>query len=309
MIIQSMPYPAGGGSIVAARLRFQDGAVTSDGKLAIQEIQFLDGVGGSDQCNGGTAFSSSNQDAFRVPANCFDNNTSGNEWGPNPALQYNSHIGYTFASPVADIPEFTVKGNSVGTDFYPTAIMLEVLYDGDSEYTRYAEVTGLTWTANETKTFTVASYPTAPKSGYTKHKIVVTASNDGAGDVLASEIELRSTVGGYGFSSAWAAATRASGTAGHYTSNEGPDKAFNRNTGDWWQPRMPGGGGTVEVIWDYGTDNDRELAQIRWQCHPALLGRTPNTFDAYGWDGSSWVQIGSTVNCGTWSGNDRTFTL
>jgi hypothetical protein len=302
------PYIGGGGGgsgIAAARIRFQDGAVTSDGKMRIQEIQFLDGVGGTDQCTGGTAFASSNEDGFRVPANCFDN-TNGNEWGPNGP--YNSHVGYTFAAPVADIPEFTVKINSIGTDLYPPAMMLEVLYSGDSEYTRYAEVTGLTWTANEIKTFTVASYPTAPKSGYTKHKIVVTASNDGNGDVLASEIGLLPTVGGAAFLAASSALARASGSAGHYSSGEGPDKAFNNNTGDWWQPRITGGG-TVECIWDYGTDNDRELAQVRWRCHPSFLGRTPNAFTAYGWNGSSWVQIGSPVSCGTWSGNDRTFTL
>lgn len=310
LIINPYRYGGGGGGggpdHIYWRLRFQDGiAGGGNARLSLQEVEMRATVSGADQCTGGTAFASSQLDGLRVPANAFDNNTSGNEWASGNDQYYNSHLGYQFASSVV-VAEISVKCGSNANEA-PLSIMVEHSDDG-STYTRFAEITGLSWTSGETKTFDLSSYPAAAKSGYSKHKIVVTASNDGAGDVLATEIELRATVSGADQTQGPPSSTQASGTAGFYDAvNEGPRAAFNNNTGNWWQPRISGG--SVECIWDYGLDNDRELAEIRWRCHGGLLGRTPNAFTAYGWNGSSWVQVGSPVSCGTWSGSDRTFTL
>lgn len=299
---------SGGALIAAARLRFPDGTLVDDGngRIHLQEIEFLDALGGTDQCNGGTPFASSNFGGLWTEANCFDNNTSGVDWLTAGGGHYNSHIGYTFAAPIAAIPQFTVRTNS-GANSHPATIMLEVQYDGSSNWTRLAEINGLSWTAGETKTFTTADYPATPMAGYRYWKIEIDASNDGNGDVLAAEIELRATAGGADQTSPNATG-QASGTAGFYDAGESPPRAFNNNTGDWWQPRLPGGGGTVHCIWDFGAGNDRQINQIRWIAHGSFLGRTPSQFRVYGSaNGSSWTEDWAQVICGAWATADRTF--
>lgn len=296
----------GGGTHTYWRLRFPQGINGgNDNRTQLQTVEFRATVGGADQCTGGTAFASAVHGSSSA-ASAFDAN-SGTAWFTAGNDHFNSYIGYQFASPVA-VEQISLTGSS-DTSYSPRSIIVEHSDDG-STYTIYAFIPPtLSWSANETKTFTTDSYPPYA-TAYRYWKIEVTASNDGAGDVLAQEIELRAAASGPDLTAPGgnAPATQASGTAGHYSANEGPDKAFNNNTGDWWQPRMPGGGGVVYCVWDFGAGNSYQIEQIQWTAHPSFLGRSPNEFKVYGSnDGSSWTQDWTTVSCGTWSGSVRTF--
>jgi len=141
-------------------------------------------------------------------------------------------------------------------------------------------------------------------TAYRYTKIIVDASNDAAGDILAQEIELRGTLGGADLTTAALAGTNASGSGGYYSGAEGPDKAFNNSTADWWQPR---GAGSY-IIWDHGAGTPQHVEQVRWIAHPSYLGRTPNKFTVWGSnDLVTWTPDWAQTNCGTWGASDRTF--
>lgn len=141
-------------------------------------------------------------------------------------------------------------------------------------------------------------------------KILIYAANGADGDVLITECELRSAIGGADLTSASLAATNASGSAGYYSAAEGPSKAFNNSTADWWQPRIgDGAGGSVELIWDFGSGNSQDIGEIGLTAHPSYLDRTPAAFKVYGSDdGASWVQTWGAVSTGPWATAARTFT-
>jgi hypothetical protein len=141
-------------------------------------------------------------------------------------------------------------------------------------------------------------------TAYRYTKIVVDASNDGNSDVLAQEIELRGSLGGADLTTAALAGTNASGSVGYYSGAEGPDKAFNDSTANWWQPR---GVGTY-IIWDHGAGTPQHVEQIRWIAHGSYLSRTPNKFTVWGSDDLvTWTPDWAQTSCGTWATNDRTF--
>jgi hypothetical protein len=128
---------------------------------------------------------------------------------------------------------------------------------------------------------------------------------DAGGDCLLIDVELRGVAGGPDLTDPALATTRASGTAGWYTSNEGPDKAFDSASGTFWQAR--GTPGPI-LIWDAGAGNAIEVRQIQLTAHASFLGRTPTRMLISGSnDGVNWTVEWGYVNFGTWSTAVRTF--
>jgi len=141
-------------------------------------------------------------------------------------------------------------------------------------------------------------------TAYRYTRLTCTGSNSGLLDILAQEIEFRGTLGGADLTSAGLAATRASGSPGVYSGAEGPDKAFNDNTGDWWQPRGIGS----YIIWDHGAGTPQHVEQVRWIAHGSYLDRTPTGFEIDGSnDLSTWVRDWEPVSAGAWGSADRLF--
>lgn len=83
-------------------------------------------------------------------------------------------------------------------------------------------------------------------------------------DVLIPEINMRESIGGANV--AIAANGVAVGTAGWYTAAEGPDKAFDGNSGTFFQGR------TASIGFKFTTA--RDIKEITVSAHPSYLGRT-----------------------------------
>jgi hypothetical protein len=126
------------------------------GGLSVAEIGML--VGGVDQTSGGTPFATSRWNAGLI-ANAFDNNTGtlahftsfGTFNGPT------EYIGYDFgAGNEKDIDTVTwnVTGVSPVNQRSPRRIRVEWSDDFSAWTGVYASPSDLTWTTNETKTFT-----------------------------------------------------------------------------------------------------------------------------------------------------------
>lgn len=111
------------------------------------EIEFRETVGGADATSGGGTFASSN--SVNNGANkAFDNDTN-SYW---QAVDGNPHnVGYAFASAVT-IAQMSMRNGSPAGDSW-TAFKLQ-RHDSES-WVDVLSVTGQTWTANETKVFTV----------------------------------------------------------------------------------------------------------------------------------------------------------
>lgn len=306
MILQPLPYPAGA---LRWRARFQDGAAGGgDSRLTLQEVEFID-AGLVDLCVGGTSFSSSELNGFTQDSNAFDDNLTGPEWSTASGGMYNSHIGYQKVTSWLPVG-LRIKNNggspAPNNEYRPRAIMVESSNDGVLWQRRaLIPYVASAMALNEQKTWMFADYPAPVASGYSKHKLVIDASNNINGDILATNVEFRSSVGGED-QTVPLAGSQSFGSPGFYDPNENSTRAFNDNTGDWFQPRLSG---PVELGWDYQAGNERPFVQVLWQAHGGFLDRTPNKFKAYGWDGSSWIQIGSEVLCGSWATANRTFTL
>lgn len=109
--------------------------------------------GGADQCNGGTA-SASTYDTTNYPSKAFDNAVGiENAWISTTPIG-NEWIAYQFPTPVS-IVEFRYQPYNFGSiEYAPTSFGIEYSDDG-TNWTRATTYSGLTWSAGESKTFTV----------------------------------------------------------------------------------------------------------------------------------------------------------
>lgn len=131
---------------------------------------------------------------------------------------------------------------------------------------------------------------------YRYYKLKFTGANNANGDILFREISIATASGGSDISRGGPV----SGSGGGYSSAEGPDKAINDNTSDWWQPRISGGG-SVEIMWDFRTK--RTLHEAILDPHPSYLDRTPAGVEVLGSnDGSTWTSVQSWSGFTTWTG-------
>lgn len=116
-----------------------------------------------------------------------------------------------------------------------------------------------------------------PRSGpvssgtYRYFKFLTSGNNGASGAVLAQELSVAQSNGGTNI----AQYGRVSGSVGFFSGAEGPDKAINQNTGDWWQPATGG-----NIVWDFLTK--RDLHEIIWTPHPSFLDRTPTSIQVIG---------------------------
>ena len=117
-------------------------------------IEIRAASGGGDQVTGGTPFSSSEYSGSYLDDYAFNDNTS-NYWHAGSGSAY-AHIGYQFAEAVeCGEVSWTVRGDS--TNAMPTQIMVQYSDDG-THYTTAWMISGLSWTAGETKVFTDPNY-------------------------------------------------------------------------------------------------------------------------------------------------------
>lgn len=125
----------------------------------IGEIEMLNAVGGTDQCNGGTADASSEFSGSFTAANAFDNGAG--VWAPSTG-NATCWIRYTFGSAVA-VPSFTMLTPNATTG--PKQVILEY-WDGAAWVITYdsGALSDLSWSVSTTKTFTptVPSFSVAP---------------------------------------------------------------------------------------------------------------------------------------------------
>lgn len=129
-------------------------AVNGGNFTMMQEVQMLDALGGSDQCNGGAAFAivnTTNQEAWRA----FDN-VDGLPYAASTTGQLPGYMGYAFPLPVA-VPQYTIRctADSGGSNARtPNTFKLQ----GSNDFVTWTDLdsrSGITWAIPETKTFTV----------------------------------------------------------------------------------------------------------------------------------------------------------
>jgi hypothetical protein len=133
---------------------------------------------GTDQCTGGTA-SASSFSASDTPAKAFDNNAA-NFWASNGKVAP-QWLEYDFGSNKA-IRQYSLASYSSFVSSMVTSWVLEY-YDGSAWQVADSR-SGQSWSANETKTFTVALYYLA-----SRWRIRPTA-NGGGGNYLIQEVQM-----------------------------------------------------------------------------------------------------------------------
>jgi hypothetical protein len=135
-------------------------------------------------------------------------------------------------------------------------------------------------------------------AGYDNINVIFIGSNDGAGDVLIREMTLSATHGGADLTTG----QTPTGSGGFYSGAEGPDKAINNNTGDWWQPRCsPASTGQVNI--SIPMPSITPVTEMTIDPHPSFLGRTPKGAEVWGSvGGGTPVLIQSFSGWTSWSG-------
>lgn len=127
-------------------------------------------------------------------------------------------------------------------------------------------------------------------------------NREGGGSSLvnAAEIELRTSAGG--------ADQTGSGTASASSSNTGtetPDRAFDNNTGTYWQGN---GNAGVWIKYDFGAGNDKDIVQIAYTPLSGFGARAMRQFDIQSSpDDSTWTTEWS-VSQPTWTSSQQVFT-
>lgn len=116
-----------------------------------------------------------------------------------------------------------------------------------------------------------------PVATYDEYELRYFGSNDGPGDVLIRELTMATSHGGADITFG----RPTSGSPGHYTPDEGPDKAINDNTGDWWQPRCSPAA-TGRVYFGITFASAVGVNEITMDPHPSFLTRTPKSMYIFG---------------------------
>lgn len=120
---------------------------------------------------------------------------------------------------------------------------------------------------------------------------------------LIAELEMRASNGGA--DETGNVGGTSFGSPGHFSGAEGPDKAFNNNTGDWHQPTCECDQFTdADAItgWDFGSGNDKDIVEVALTVHASFPTRCPSLFAIeYSDDNATWFTL-FWVTKETWSG-------
>lgn len=120
---------------------------------------------------------------------------------------------------------------------------------------------------------------------------------------LIAELEMRASNGGA--DETGNVGGTSFGTAGFFSGSEGPDKAFNNNTGNWHQPLNEANNwADVDAItgWDFGSGNDKDIVEVAITINASFLTRCPSVFAIeYSDDNVTYTTL-FWVTKETWSG-------
>lgn len=146
-------------------------SASTTGYLYIAEIEMAISPGGSDQCIGGTATSSTNTTPY-YPTNAFDDNTS-TIWLNGTVLSTAAQwLEYQFITAV-DIVEYRIQ---VLTSDFPTAWTFE--YYNGSTWIIVDTRSGIGgWSANEKRTYSVIASTTNGQISQLPVEVLLTASS------------------------------------------------------------------------------------------------------------------------------------
>jgi hypothetical protein len=119
----------------------------------IAEMEMRHQVGGSDDCNGGTASASSILDAGFPASKAFDNFSGGGNAWASDGVESTSWLAYQFPSPI-EIAEVSIWGSADGSQSIKD---FQIQYSDDgTTWTTIASITNQTgWTTLEQRTFTL----------------------------------------------------------------------------------------------------------------------------------------------------------
>lgn len=117
-------------------------------RTQLAEMSVAASAGGADQSTGGRAIAS--LENVGAAASAFDDNTA-TEWGSFTTT--NQYIGYVYPSPVS-VAEVKVTG-SANTTRSPNTFKIQGSNDDWATSTDLKSLSGVTWTATETKTYSI----------------------------------------------------------------------------------------------------------------------------------------------------------
>lgn len=151
MIVGGIPMLLGSRSDSHRYWRLAYRLKTGADYASAREIEMRASLGGADQCNGGAAVGSTTDTG--VASNSFDNDTV-TYWLSAVGLA-GQWLEYQFLGPVV-VAEITFKPYHFGTVMYGPASFGVEYSDDRVTWTSIKEFTGLTWVADETKTFALS---------------------------------------------------------------------------------------------------------------------------------------------------------
>lgn len=257
---------------------------------ALAEVQFRATSGGANQATGGTA-SASTTNGTSTADKAFNGNSS--DWWQAGSGTAPQTLAYTSPSAVAvnEVSLQCVPGSVVEA---PISVDVEY-WDGSAWVCAWSFFTPATWATGETRVFTKPAHAAITAVRYLLIYAPIAVSGTA---ILAEEIEAHTSHGGADVTGSGTA----TGTPGTFSGTEGPDKAFNNNTGDWWQPATP-----ANAIYDFGSGNAFAINELVWIPHPSFLTtRVPSTLlIRSSSDGANFIPLASYSGL-TWAGT-RTF--
>lgn len=273
--------------------------------FAISELALRETSGGTNGAAGATASASSNYDISTYPPSAAIDGNTATDWvggfGSGQGFAY-----YQIDLGAGNEKKFItadVGTRATYTGDYPTILVFAYSYDGVAWFPLLCTDT-LSWPSlpgtqtfyldNSTGIFMGGANPAAASPiSASKWRVFETANYGGSGNVAASEIEMRATVGGADQCSGGTAISQ-SDFSGSYSK----DYAFNNDGGTlYWV--SAGGLPATYIGYDFGSS--KTVVEIAYMPRPGATHECPRDGRIEYWDGTAW-QIGwDLAHWATWT--------